>query len=346
MVRWALRLGLGVVTTAILALGLGEFVIRVFEIPPRVVTIRTDNPGVRVFELEGQTVWEQLERKGPEGSRPTRRNLDCEGRRVLLLGDSIFFGSGLDVEQSLGVRLQEQLGDRSDGPWCVMNLAVPGSTLLPQVAFLKHYAPQVPPDVLVIELFYGSPRVPVHLGDTVYYLDALDTDGEGYPTTAWGLSGPVHRALFRNSRFWEYLTVTLNPGCSSSKACEPDWDAALAGPLAEAVALGRSLGATVLLAAAPPLDRPFEDQLADPEPWFDAAIPWAAANDLPLVRLESLLLGTAVEDVRLDPCCHYNASGTSELASRMAPWLAPALDARTPATAPRTPEAGEEAGLP
>ena len=162
--------------------------------------------------------------------------------------------------------------------------------------------------------------MPTRLGDRIYYAEAFQRDAEGYPTFAFGLSGPWHRALFERSRLYNYLTFAVAPQCSGD-ACIPDFPKMIREQLAPAVGRARGVGAGSLIVIATPLDRPLPEIVADPPPWFAPVVRWAADEGLPLVRLEQLLADQDVEAIRLDPCCHFNAAGMGLVAERLAPHV-------------------------
>jgi hypothetical protein len=301
----------------------GEVVIRVGRVEPRVVIVRESAtpPIVRFVERHGRTTWDQVEKRAP-GS-PTRANASCtDALHVQLYGDSIAFGAGLKAEESLGPQLQVALR-RAGVPACVHTLAQPGTTLWGQAAVAEDEIPARAPDLVLVQLWYGSARVPTRLGDAVYYLDGLAADADGYPTFALGLTGAWHHTLFDASRFWAWLTFVVNPGCTP---CGRSWEAMIATDLARVRDLTRGAGGRLALLLAPPLDRPFDQQRADPVPWYDPVISWARENDVAVVRFEDVLGTARVEDVRKNTCCHYDADGTAVLAEALrgpvAGWLA------------------------
>lgn len=317
------RAALAVLLFVVTAFVVGEVAIRVGRVEPRVVIVRESPtpPIVRFVERHGRTTWEQVEKRAP-GS-PTRANADCAGERhVQIYGDSIAFGAGLKAEESLGAQLQVALR-RAGVPACVHTLAQPATTLWGQVAVAEDAIPAGSPDLVLVQLWYGSARVPVRLGDAFYYLDGLATDAAGYPEFALGLSGAWHHVLFDASRFWAWLTFAVNPGCTG---CGRTWEAMIATDLARIHALTLGSGGRLVLLLAPPLDRPFDSQRADPVPWYDPAIAWAHAHDVPIARLEDVFGDARVEDVRKNTCCHYDAEGTAVLAEALTGpvtgWLA------------------------
>lgn len=320
------RLLYALLLTLLAFIAIGEATFRLLRVEPRVVTIRTTRPELDVRELAGRPVW--MEREDPVMTdvltQGRRIHLACKeqpGRRVMILGDSIFFGSGLPPEHGLGPLLEGELqAAQPDAGWCVTSFAQPGATLHPQLAFFETFLEPLDPSLVIFEIWYGSPSVPTRLGDRIYYAEAFAHDELGYPTFVGGLSGPWHRALFERSRLWNYLTFAVAPQCSGD-ACIPDFPRMVREQLGPAVARAQAGGAGVLIVIATPLDRPLAETAASPPPWFQPVVAFAQAQGLPLVRLEQLLIDQDVEAIRLDPCCHFNPTGMKRVAERLRPFV-------------------------
>lgn len=311
--RTLARLALALLLFVVATFGLGEAAVRLLRVEPRVAIFRQSDtpPRLLLSERHGRVVWRQPERAGPGGS--ARENLGCEAdRRVHLYGDSIAFGAGLDAADSLGPRLQAALGPG----WCVRTFAQPGSTVWPQLAFAMEHVPADRPQVVVQQLWYGSPRVPTRLGDAAYDLHGLATDADGYPTLPAGLGGAWHHALFDTSRFWAWMTFALATPCPT---CGRGWEELVATDLTALHRLVGEAGGRLVLLLAPPLDRSLESLRAEPVPWYDPAIAWAAAHGVEVLRMEDLWGDARVEDVRRNTCCHHNEAGADALARALAP---------------------------
>lgn len=206
-----------------------------------------------------------------------------------------------------------------------MNLAQPAATMEPQLGLYEDLLDRAPPDLVVWQMGYGSPGKPVRLGDSLYYLVQIRQDAEGFPVLPGGLTGAWHRWLFQRSAFWEYLSLAWAPTCEPP-SCEPRWwDRLVREQLDPAVDRARERGVPVVIATMVPLDIPFADQRASPVPWFDPVIAYADAEGIAVVRAEDVMGDRSLEEVRLDPCCHYNADGTRVLAEGLAPVILQSL---------------------
>lgn len=70
--------------------------------------------------------------------------------RILVIGDSFAFGTGVRVEHLLSTRLEESLEAERPGQFEVLNLAVPGYNTSHEMALLVHYGVRLDPDLVVI----------------------------------------------------------------------------------------------------------------------------------------------------------------------------------------------------
>jgi hypothetical protein len=79
---------------------------------------------------------------------------DHRGRaRVLVLGDSIVFGPGLDNDQTLPARLGSALGPRAE----VLNAGVPGMSLRDEVDYFEELDGPLRPAVVVLGFYLNDP---------------------------------------------------------------------------------------------------------------------------------------------------------------------------------------------
>ncbi len=313
------RVTAGFVLFAVTSLVLGEVVIRAGRIEPRVAIFRHHEspPRLLLSELHDRVVWRQPEQAGDRGA--VRENLACEGAvRVHLYGDSIAFGAGLDAAESVGPQLQAALGPDV----CVRTFAQPGSTVCSQLAFAMEHVPTDHPQVVIQQLWYGSPRIPTRLGDAAYDLHGLPADDAGYPTLPGGFGGPLHHLLFDHSRFWAWGTLALTSPC---KGCGRGWEELIDTDLTALHQLTTASGGQLVLWLAAPLDRSVEDLQAHPVDWYDPVLRWAETHGVRVVRAESLWTGAAIEALRLNPCCHLNAAGAERTAQGLAEHVRPLL---------------------
>jgi hypothetical protein len=295
-------------------LGVAEATMRVLIPMPRVQVVRggtVPRPDLRpIVMLHGEPMWE-------EAGSAERQNLGCrrEGTRdVLMLGSSVFFGTGYGAEAVMSRRLQDRLDAAEPGLWCVLNFAQPGYTGRSKLALAREHVPGLKPELVLWELWINDPGGFTMLGSTAYNLTRLTVDPLGYPT-ALPVPDGLNRRLFHGSRLWEYATLTLAP--QVPQATERVWTEVIEQVLPEVDRVTEVEEADWAIVYTPPLDRPFARSAARADPnlvpygWVAA---WAEAQGVPQLDLAAALAETTPEAVRHDACCHYNAVGHERVA--------------------------------
>jgi hypothetical protein len=148
-------------------------------------------------------------------------------RRILLIGDSVTFGTGVDAGWRFSDFMQRALGDRVE----VINAGVPGWGTDQELIYFENSACRLEPDVVVLvfttandvvnngldHLFLGSapkPRFDV-AGDTLILADEV-------PKPAFRQRRPVWKSVLRQSRFllfvkrridrWSYNRMAYRAG--------------------------------------------------------------------------------------------------------------------------------------
>ena len=95
--------------------------------------------------------------------------------RVLLLGDSIAFGSGLPYKKTLGPLLEQKLNKATTGSFGLWNAAVPGYNSVQELAQLRRVLPVVRPTMVLVAFcmndYLDPPRLTSggQLDATAYY---------------------------------------------------------------------------------------------------------------------------------------------------------------------------------
>jgi hypothetical protein len=75
--------------------------------------------------------------------------------RIVLLGDSVLFGQGVEVEETLPELLRDRLARRSTRPVEVVNLGVDGYNTVQEAAALRHHGLSYEPDCVAV-LYIGN----------------------------------------------------------------------------------------------------------------------------------------------------------------------------------------------
>lgn len=309
-----------------------ELAVRAINPTPRVQVFRpgdrTGAAGDRVMVNEGGIPTWTFPDAAP------RYNLDCPTRhpnapRVLVLGSSIFAGVSIEPERVFTRLLDTQLFPGE--PVCVLNLAEPAYSFQNQAQVLRKHIEALQPDLIVWEMWSNSPWPYQMVGDTAYRFHSLivGEDGTPNPLRTWP---PLHRWLLPRSRVYELTVLTL------ATELHPAWNhrhvvGFTAGELRTTLRwVTEELQVPVLAVFCPKLDRSFEQQRDGRGTDDDADAAYAhyrlmdqalQAIEVPTLHLDErfIELGVTPEQVRLDPCCHYNEAGQQVLVDAIAPTL-------------------------
>lgn len=309
----------------LLTLAVVELALRSSPPQAHVQIVRPDQAQMRL--IDGVPTW-----RG-EGSE-AREDRGCTpgpgGARWLMLGSSIFFGSGLDPAQSPGAQLQQALGPAH----CVHNFAQPAFTFQAQAAVAEEALEALHPSRVLWEIWDNSPLEYVMAGDTAYNLHGFVVGADGLPQVA-GVPPALSRWLLPRSRAWELLALRSAPRDYPEMASV--WQRFVQQRLRPTLRRLQEQGARPALYLAPHLDRPFAEQRADPRDLYAPVEALAQELGVPALRGEVLLADQDVQAIRLDPCCHVNAAGARVLAEALAIGLTedpPAEDPGAPPPAP------------
>jgi lysophospholipase L1-like esterase len=163
-------------------------------------------PGYRGFlanvvEYNTRVEINELGLRGP----PVRNEPD--GARIVMLGDSMVFGQGVEADQSIAGRLQARLNEyglRVE----VLNAGVRGYGTIHEAAWLRTYGAQLAPKIVVLGVFLGN-----DIQDNATPMQ--DSGGMLLPPQTWHT--PLTRYLFTHSHLYRalraaWLNLTLRAG--------------------------------------------------------------------------------------------------------------------------------------
>lgn len=77
-------------------------------------------------------------------------------RSVVVLGDSMTFGTGVALEEAFHERIEQRAGEITSAPLRVYGAAIPGYSTLEELEMLEELAPKARPDVVVVGVFEGN----------------------------------------------------------------------------------------------------------------------------------------------------------------------------------------------
>jgi hypothetical protein len=284
-----------------------ETLMRVVRVTPRTQIVR----GHGLHTVDGVPIW--------EGSTD-RQNRTCveqhpERQRILVFGSSISYGTDLTAEETFTTALQARLNQLGPTPgFCVLNFAQPGFQFEQKNVVAHAEVPRYRPAMILWESWVEWRQLRM-IGNTAYSISdyALRPDG------LIGISGvpdSLNRVLFLHSRLYEYLALAY--GDLARLPAEQENMVTFANTrLPETVRLAQSMGSKLVFYFAPPLDRPFADTSASPTPSNLVLLDYARAHGIPTYFLAQELIDQDYREVRLDPCCHFNAKGHRGLAAVM-----------------------------
>ncbi len=309
MARLALRFLLSILIFVVTA----EVVVRVANPTVRHQVVR-QSEGLTLYEAHGQPVWE-------EGQSAERRHLQCpidnpEAAITLTLGSSIFYGSGVEPADVFTQDLQEAYGTTR----CVMNFAEPGFSMQNKLARAQEVLSSYPGADVLLEIWENDPHGYTMLGRSAYSLRTLPVDSGGYPRTL-GVPAPLNGFLFRHSKAYEYASLAVDAP-PNPRSEDELWREIVVPQLDEMLALVRANGSSLRLMFMSKLSRPLNEQLGDGAyAAYPVARDWADRHGISWFEAAELLQDQAVEEIRYDPCCHFNPKGHEVLAERLLPLL-------------------------
>mgnify|MGYP002633285164 CR=1 FL=1 len=285
-----------------------ELIVRNMRPNPKFQIVRDTYTRHRLYEVEGIPIWKDADTE-------PRWNTACvaanpEARPLLVYGSSILYGAGLKAEEAFTSALQRHFGTTR----CVMNFAQQGSSMQTKYARALETLPKYPGSDILMEIWHGDRSEYVMLGNSAFGLRDIRVDKAGYPDP-FRVPAPLNGLLFRSSRTYEYAALAM-----STPAFKDRMEDHVLPRLDAILEMAVKYDSTLSLVFAVPLqENPMP--LAAETPGYAAIIAWADAHAVPWSGLGELLADQDVLDIRMDPCCHFNAHGQSIIAERVVPFL-------------------------
>ncbi len=215
-------------------------------------------------------------------------------RRVLVLGDSVAYGPGLDLDETFDNQLEQRLATAPGGPVEVLNLAVPGYNSEQEAAILRSRGLDLDPDLVLVAWAvndFGRSRVWVRDGEQM--VEAV-SDGPSVRLVGGALPGAQIWLLRRSTLARLGASAWARPGRGGAAL---DMDvAANSLALLDIAAACAEQGRGVLYALFPALGGTDEDAAA-----LCTAIELLQANGLPYLDLTPTLQGAPVQQLRRYP---------------------------------------------
>jgi len=274
---------------------------------------------------DGQAWWEYRDARGfdSQGIRSGLPRSDKADLRLVVLGDSVAYGTKVEVEQSfpwhLGRRLQERCGTID-----MVNLAVPGYSSLQERLSLERKGLAAKPDIVLVGIFSNDMARYTVVGSTA--LDIRLKDRDDVPAfSLLPLPDGMNRFLVTQSVFYQFITLKALAASDQATGDDVGQLEASVRELEKILELTTTSGARLVLVLLPMLDRPWsagEDEST--AHFYDRLRSWASTRPATLVDLRPLLADHTVEALRIDECCHLNPLGHEVVAELLFGQLADA----------------------
>jgi hypothetical protein len=312
---------LGVLISVFIA----EACVRAGKWTPRVQIVR----GRGLHSVGGVPVWEQS---------TDRHNRACveqhpERTRIVFFGSSVTYGTDLTADEAFGKALEARLNERRPTPgFCVLNFAQPGFAFEQKYAIARAEVVRYKPALIMWEDWVEWPEYRL-IGDAAYATADLRVRDDGF-VGMWGVPDVINRVLFRHSRLYEYLVLAA--GERMPRVPGPHGVVLFANNrLIEVPRLAQSVGAKLVMYLAPPLDQPFSETATALPEWHAILLDFAREHGIPAYPLQRELIDQDYLQLRLDPCCHFNAAGHRALVPIMERIVLGQLDGGSPGAASR-----------
>lgn len=286
--------------------GLAELYLRRVGWTPRTQIIR----GNRMHLVGNAPVWGNEE----------RTNRPCVERypdrlRLLVFGSSISYGVDVAPDATFPALLEQRLNDAFPSPgFCVLNFSQPGFQFQQKIVVAQEEIPRYRPALILWEHWVEWREFRL-FGDAAYSISDFRLRSDGFIGVP-GLPGFLNQFLFLHLKTYQFIVIDYVAPRADGPS-EADVTFALEARYLELIELARAARSKLAIYFAPPLDRPFEDTAASPNVTRKLMTAFAGDHGIATYRLEQELIGQDFLQLRLDPCCHYNAQGHRALAPVM-----------------------------
>ncbi len=304
--------------TGIVSLLLLEFSVRAFRLIPDTVPIPyRAMPGAETIasipNTEARSILGVVSRVNSLGLRGVERAAEkpVGMTRVVVLGDSVTWGQGVDAEKGFVNQLGVLLNERR-GPYEVWNSGVVGTNIHNHKARYARLAPILRPDATVVVLLYND----------------LRPEADRFRVTPLGkLSLPHRQAPFPDSwrptlekiaLYWVSLGIYSRLIEERLDESSMIYIEAMEFQLDKIVAIAGSVNSMIVLASMPGRWPPATEY----DTFASALAAYASRNGVPFIGLD-LVLGNPVPSALLLPSdsVHPNAAGHKLIAEALAPLI-------------------------
>jgi hypothetical protein len=231
----------------------------------------------------------------------------CGGRRIVMVGDSFFFGSGIAFERTIGAQLADSLSHRFN----VYNVAMPGFGTDQMWMSLRHNALALCPDLIVVGFVDDDWNRSLTAFRTVEGMTKPTFVLEGdslRPQRPSDKPGALKSMVLHHSAIWRAIEVVSRR--LSYRTGRGEWFGVNAAMIEAMARDARAKGSSILFVRLPARDGwrstpALRRTLARiSTPYIDLADPSAARSD-----------------IHLPDDSHLNALGDAYVAGKIAEWI-------------------------
>lgn len=260
-----------------------------------------------VSTLDGAPIWEN---PLDDGMRKRCPDVPAPRTNILILSDSILYGSELPSPDTCGKFLEKGLNARSGRNFCVLNYGQPALPFQAKYALARRLLPEVRPRVLFWGVSWNELSRYVFIGGTAYEVGRRRTNPDGFPS-AFPVPAAANAWLARHIPIYRHLVLSLAPPTPDMDL----WRAYVDRDLPLLVDAARREGTALVLVFCPSLDRDFEASARGTDPGYALVRKFASERGVETISLAKELIGQDYLQLRLDPCCHFNKRGQAAIAA-------------------------------
>jgi len=244
---------------------------------------------------------------------------------VAILGSSIFYGVRLEQEDTLGALLTEHLTSTLGEQPCISNLSEPGTAFQNQWARATVDFEAIQPDLVILEIWENSPNVFKMLGGSAWNFGRLEVDAAGYPNP-FDLDAGHNQWWLRHVGLYRF--IALSTVAEAHQDSSNVWSTFAETQMEMLMNWSEQTGTALLVVFCPGLGRPFQLTVGRTASSYGKVEALADSRGIAQVNLAKEFIGMDPSTLGIDTCCHLNALGMREVASRIAPVAAALLQAR------------------
>ncbi|MEK7234763.1 MAG: hypothetical protein AAB268_13180 [Elusimicrobiota bacterium] len=260
-----------------------------------------------VSMLDGAPIW-----KSPfdDGMRARCPGVPPPYTNVMILSDSILYGSELPSDDTCGKFLEKGLNAGNRKKFCVLNYGQPALPFQAKYALARRLLPAIRPRILFWGVSWNELSRYIFIGETAYEVGRRRRNTDGFPA-AFPVPAALNAWLANHIPLYRYLALTLAPAV-------PDidlWQAYATRDLPLLVEAARREGTELVLVFCPSLDRDFLVSAQTLDPGYAVVQKFAEERGIMTISLAQEMVGQDYRQLRLDSCCHFNKRGQEAIAA-------------------------------